>query len=270
MKIKIQVQHLLHYLNQFAPPSLAEDWDNVGLQLGSLDDEIRGILVSLDVTEAVLEEARKLKANLIITHHPLFFKAIKNLDNAKSVSRLAKTALKQEINILSFHTNLDSTLQGLNDGLAEKLKIKNLQPLVASRDPKFPQAGLGRIGKIPKIEFKKFLSHVSDSLNIKNFRYVGDKDTAISSVAVMTGSGGDYFHEAKKKGADVLVTGDIKYHAALDALSEGICLVDIGHFASEIGMISLLMNQVRNFLKAQKILLPVYKASCQKDPFEFF
>ncbi|MBF0491696.1 MAG: Nif3-like dinuclear metal center hexameric protein [Deltaproteobacteria bacterium] len=270
MKIKTQIQHLLTYLNQFAPPSLAEDWDNIGLQLGSLEDEIRGILIALDVTESVLEEAKRLKTNVLITHHPLFFKAIKSLDDSKSVQRLAKMAIKQDLNILSFHTNLDATLQGLNDLLAERLKLKFIHPFIPSRDPKIPYAGLGRIGNIQKMNFNHFLTHVSQSLHLKHFRYVGDLRASISTVAVMTGSGGDFFWEAKRKKADVLVTGDVKYHSALDSLAEEICLVDIGHFAGEIGMTTLMGAQIRNFLKKQKVLVPVFETKCQRDPFEFF
>lgn len=266
----IDVKQVLDFLNRFAPPSLAEDWDNVGLQLGSLDAEVKGILVALDVTEAVLEEARKLKANLLITHHPLIFKPFKNLDDSKVSQRLAKKAIQYDIHILSFHTNLDSTRQGLNDHLAEKLKLQQVAPMIPSKDPKYPQAGMGRIGLLPPLSFSDFLDHLSLSLQLKYFRFVGHPQTPISTVAVVTGSGGDYFAEAKAKGADVLVTGDIKYHAALDATAEGICMVDIGHFPGEIGMTSLVMNQIRLFLKEQKVLIPVYKVSCQRDPFGFY
>jgi len=267
MTNQILVKDLLHFLNQFAPPSLAEDWDNIGLQIGSLKAKVRGVLVALDVTEAVLRELKQAKANVLITHHPLF------LDSSKistTVRTLKHLAYQNKIHILSFHTNLDSTHQGLNDLLAHQLELKSLKPLIPSRNKKYPLAGLGRLGKIPQKSFKKFLNHVCGALALQDFRFVGPLNKKVQTVAVMTGSGGDFFREAKKKGADVLVTGDVKYHQALDALAEGIALVDIGHFAGEIGMVHLLAHKIRIWAQEKQLSLKVYETQVQKDPFEFY
>ena len=170
---------------------------------------------------------------------------------------------------MSAHTNLDSAPHGLNDLLAEKLKLKFVHPLIAAKEDKTHQAGLGRVGRLPKLLFSEFLDFLSFQLKLKQFRYVGDLNKLISTVAVMSGSGGDFYHHAKLKKADVLVSGDVKYHAALDALGEGICLVDIGHFAGEFGMVSLIANQIRQFLKKQRVFIPVTETLVQQDPFSF-
>ena len=266
----LTIQDVNQFLSKFAPPSLAEDWDNVGLQVGNLEDKLTGTLVSLDVTENVLWEAVEHDSNLLITHHPLFFRPIQCLDDAKGPTRLARLATQMGINILSFHTNLDSTRQGLNDLLAKKLKVQALKPLIPSLDKQMPQAGLGRIGKVSKTRLGNFTQTIARQLKIKNLRYVGDPKHPIQKVAVLTGSGGGYFLEAKQAGADVLVTGDVKYHHALDALGEGITLIDIGHYAGEIGMVPLVAGKVRNFLKGRKSKLKVFETQAQYDPIQHF
>jgi dinuclear metal center YbgI/SA1388 family protein len=270
LKRNIAIRDVNDFLNRFAPPSLAEDWDNIGLQVGSLKPKVNGILVSLDVTEAVLWEASSHDCNLLITHHPLILRPIPNLDDSTMVQRCAQLAVQMEVNILSFHTNLDSTQEGLNDLLATQLKLKNLKPLFPTRDPHQPKAGLGRIGKLPKTTVKKFLPQISKLLQLKKFRFVGDPDHPIQRVAVLTGSGGGYFREAKNAGADLFITGDVKYHQALEALEEGIPVVDIGHFAGEFGMVSLVAQKLRQWAKKRKFSFSILETVEQADPFQFW
>ena len=260
---KITVRDIFNYLNQWAPASLAEEWDPVGLQVGSLKSEVKGVLVSLDVTFDVLKEAKKKKCNLLITHHPLMGKK-----EAGSIpARLAQKSKREKINILSFHTNLDSTEEGLNDLLASTLKLKKIKALIPSRDKKRPRAGLGRIGEIPPMSFRKFLSQTSRLLVLKNFRFVGALQKKIRRVAVMTGSGAGFCREALKQKADVLVTGDVTYHTALDALTEGIALVDIGHFAGEIGMMSAVVDRLKTDFHSS---IKIWESRVQSDPFQFW
>jgi GTP cyclohydrolase I len=262
------VQDVDNFLSKFAPPKLAEEWDKIGLQVGSLHDPVRGISVSLDVTEAVLWEAVEHDTNLLITHHPLFMRPIVCLDEANPPTQLARLATRMDINILAFHTNLDACREGLNDLLAKNLKLKGLKPLLPSRDPRLGNAGLGRIGHVQKIRLKELLKTIGKKLSLKNLRYVGDLHHPIERIAVMTGSGGGFFHEAKRAGADLLVTGDVKYHHALDALAEGIALIDIGHYAGEIGMVSLIAKKLRPW--AKKYSVKVFETLVSADPFQFW
>jgi len=268
MTKKLRVRDAYEFLDAWAPASLAEDWDHVGLQLGSLKCELEGVLVALDVTERVLEEAKKKRCNLLITHHPLAFQDARKLPSASLPARLARQASRQGLSILSFHTNLDSTEQGLNDLLAQNLKLEGIRPLV--KIPGAKKAGMGRLGCLRERTLRSFLSHVARCTGLAQFRYVGELSKPISQVAVVTGSGAGFFGEAKRKGADVLVTGDVKYHAALDALAEGIALVDIGHFAGEIGMTGLVAARLRGWLKGLQGRIPVHETRAQSDPLRFW
>lgn len=266
----LRVSELHAYLAKFAPPNLAEDWDNVGLQVGSLSDKISHVLVSLDVTEAVLWEAVEHDANLLVTHHPLFMQAIQCLDDSTVSTRLARLATQMDVNVLSFHTNLDSTHRGLNDLLAKALSLKSTKPLMPSLQKNLPKAGLGRLGKIPKTTLGSLMKTLGGKLSLKAMRYVGDLKQPIQTVAVLTGSGGGYFREAKLAGADVLITGDVKYHHALDSLSEGIALIDIGHFAGEIGMVELVAKKLRAWIRNKKAKIKIFETQAQSDPIQLW
>lgn len=264
------LKHLQDFLFELAPAHLAEKWDNVGLQTGNLNTPIQAILVALDVTEATLKEAERLKANALITHHPLIFKPIQRIDDSTLSLRILRQAIEKKIQVLSFHTNLDSAQQGLNDLLAKQLSIKNLKPLISAAPPGPASLGLGRIGQIRKSSLSQLVETIGKQLQLKHLRWVGDPKQPIQTAAVMTGSGGSFFREAQALGADVLITGDVKYHDALDALDEGIALIDIGHFAGEIGMVALVAGQLRAWLKKKKSKIRVFETKVQKDLFEIW
>ncbi|HKY62309.1 MAG TPA: Nif3-like dinuclear metal center hexameric protein [bacterium] len=270
MKKLVSLHEIQAYLERLAPPTLAEDWDPVGLQVGSRSEEIHGLLVALDATEAALWEAVEHDCNLLVTHHPLFFKALKRLDDSTPASRVARLAAQTGVSILSFHTNLDAADRGLNEDLARKLGLRGLRPLLASRDRRHPKAGLGRLGSVTPTKLKSWLPKAAQALGLANLRYVGDPNHPLRRIAVMTGSGGGFFAEAKAAGADLLVTGDVKYHHALDALAEGIALVDVGHFAGEIGMVPLLARELRTWARRKKHKLPVFESQSGADPFQFW
>ncbi|MCP5468154.1 MAG: Nif3-like dinuclear metal center hexameric protein [Deltaproteobacteria bacterium] len=270
-KASIKIQEVYDFLCQFAPPQLAESWDNIGLQVGNLDDEVNTILVSLDVTEEVLWEAVDHEAQVIITHHPLFFKPIQCLDDSQVSTRLARLASNMDITILSFHTNLDATQNGLNDLLAEQLKLKNCTPLLASQNSQKSKTGLGRVGQLSKkVTLQNLLENISSQLKIKNIRFAGSLFHEVKKVAVMTGSGAGFFNEALTAGADVLVTGDLKYHQALDAISQSISIIDIGHFAGEIGMVSLVTEKLKAWAKKQNHALQIFGTQVQSDPIQYW
>jgi len=270
VKAKPALREIENFLDRIAPPTLAEDWDPVGLQVGNRAEEIHGVLVALDVTEAALWEAVEHDCNLLVTHHPLFFKALTRLDDSTPAARYARLAAQMDVSILSFHTNLDAADRGLNQDLAKKLKLRSVRPLLPSRDRRHPKAGLGRIGSVAPTKLKHWLPKAAKALGLKNLRYVGDPLHPLRRIAVMTGSGGAYFSAAKAAGADLLVTGDVKYHDALDALGDGIAMVDIGHFSGEIGMLPLLAHELRSWAKRKKYQLPIFESRSGADPFQFW
>lgn len=270
VKNKLELRDIEEFLNRLAPPSLAEEWDPVGLQVGNRSEEIHGLLVALDVTEAALWEAVEHDCNLLVTHHPLFFKPLKRLDDSTPATRYARLAAQMGVSILSFHTNLDAANRGLNDDLARKLGLRGIKALIEPRDRRHPKAGLGRIGTVAPTKLKSWIPKAAKALGLEHLRYVGDPEHRLRRIAVMTGSGGGYFSEAKSAGADLLVTGDVKYHDALDAVAEGIALVDIGHFAGEIGMVPLLARELKAWVKRKRHKLVVFESRSGSDPFHFW
>lgn len=263
------VAQVLDFLNILAPPPLAESWDNVGLQLGHPEEEVSGILVALDVTEAVLWEAVQHKANLILTHHPLFFRPISSLDDSTVAQRLIRLGAQMAVNIACFHTNLDSAAEGLNQNLAKSLGLKNIRPLLPH--PQYPGAGMGRLGQTPKpTQLFQLLNKIGELFQKNCIPYVGDPHRPIRKVAVVTGSGGAYFQEAHRAQADVLVTGDVKYHHALDATAEGIALIDLGHFSGEIAMVEWMAQKLIHWLKKKSYPVDVWQTQAQTDPIRFW
>ncbi|MCK5822334.1 MAG: Nif3-like dinuclear metal center hexameric protein, partial [Bacteroidales bacterium] len=212
---------------------IQEDFDNSGLVTGELNQEITGALVCLDVTDAVLDEAIDAGIQLIISHHPLIFKGIKNLVPAGMVNRILVKAIRNQIAIYSAHTNLDKVTPGVSSALADQIGLQNQQILVPD-DRLGATIGMGIVGDMPSpMDEGDFLEMIKDRLSLKCIRYTNFLGKAISRVAVCGGSGSDFLQQAKDSGAEVFITGDFKYHQFFDA-DQQILIADIGHFESEV------------------------------------
>ena len=361
-------------LEELAPKHYAEEWDNVGLQVGSPSNEAKRILLALDLTEEVVREAEENHAELIITHHPLLMKGLKNINLDMMPGRIIARLVKNDITVYSAHTNLDSVNGGVNCVLAEKLELEDIQVLHITgsqqyaklvvfipkghqdqvrdalsnagagwignysdctfqgigtgtfrpRDGSNPyigqhgeveqveeirletivpmeriddvikamtmahpyeevaydiyplknrgtSRGLGRIGFLPQaLPFSDFIKKVKQSLGLGIVKFGGMQNKSINSVAVCGGSGGELWPLALSKGADVLVSGDIKYHTAQDMTGAGLCFVDAGHFHSEIPVIEKLQSYLNNRFAAGNIDAEIMISKLQKDPFMYF
>lgn len=228
----ITVKDIATAIEDYAPKRLQESYDNTGLQVGNPDMPVSAVLLCLDVTEEILEEARRRQCNMIVSHHPLLFSGLKQITGSTPTQRIVINALKHNIAIYAAHTNLDSTFEGVSYEIAHTLKMTNLQPLCPNADD--PRTGLGIIGDIsptPKIEF---LRNVKDVLNIANLRYSAQSPhIVVRRLAICGGSGASLIKEALANEADALLTGDLKYH---DYTSFGyaLLLADIGHYESEL------------------------------------
>jgi len=228
-------------LDVIAPWQLAEEWDNVGMLVESPVKVVESILVALEPSWDVLEETVDRNACCLITHHPLFFDLPRKLSEANLSAKKTAFIIKNEINYYSFHTNFDSALGGANDILAGLLRLESTRPikprLLAEEkkrncDILEARNGLGRIGNLASTPLEKLSSHLSDMLNVNSIRIIG-KMRDVSRAAVCTGSGGDMWEKSLEMGADVLITGDVKYHQAQEAKENGLSIVDVGHFQSE-------------------------------------
>lgn len=225
-------------VNQIAAFSAAESWDNPGLLIGSKKMRVRGALLALDVTDAVLAEARLLDANLIITHHPVIFPSIKNIDAESLIYRL----IVERISVISAHTNLDTAAGGVNDALAETLGLQNIRPLESAENP-----GFGRIGELPQaLSPDVFAAFVKERLHAGGVRYTAGRE--ISAAAVCGGSGAALWRDALQQGAQALVTSEVKHHMLLESHRAGFTLIDAGHYATEAVAIEPFARQLSRLL----------------------
>ena len=223
------VQTIYDKLCAVAPLELQMGFDNSGFLFGRTAAEVRKVILSLDVTSKVIEEAISEDAQLIISHHPVIFSALKNVTDEKLL-RLAEN----KIAVISMHTNLDIARGGVNDVL--------LALLGAQGDEVLDEDGCGRIGVLPEsMELSAFLSFCKERLQTKGIRYF-DAGREVNKIAVMGGAGGDYVRLAFERGCDTYVTSDIKYNRFLEAEELGINLIDADHFCTENPVIPVLRD----------------------------
>ena len=369
----MKLQTLTGFLDELAPRHLAEDWDNIGLQVGDPQIEVRRVLVALDCTGSVVEEALTSGTNIIITHHPLIFRALKNLRLDTAPGNILAKLIKNDIAVFAAHTNLDSATGGVNTILAQKLGLlepailspgheeklykivvfvprghedqvreamgragagwignysdcffmlpgigtfkagegtdpfigeigrlekveeyrletivpaPKLRQVIAAMNKAHPyeevaydlvplanegtKAGLGRVGNLPTVlELGALAGKVKQALNLQQLRLVGDPARAVQKIAVCGGSGASLIRAAVAKGADVLVTGDLKYHEAQEALELGLAVIDAGHFATENIVIQTVVEFLQTKIAKTKENIPVLAAQTTFDPFKF-
>ena len=368
-----RIHDLIGLIHKLYAPELAEDWDNVGLQVGDPGRPLDRVMVALDPGLEALEAARDAGAQALVTHHPLLFKPVKRLTPDDAVGKVLWTAVRDDVAIISAHTNLDCAVDGLNSWLAEKMGVEQAIPLqtvagdylklvvfvpvghedavadalfsagggqigaydqcsfrsrgegtfrpgpgtqpcigtVGQREqteevrletiiPKrkllrvlekmqkthpyeevaydllplqnqVPGAGLGRIGKLAQqTTLGEFAARVKESLGCDHLRLIGADQMPVRKVALCGGSGAFLLQTAHRQGADVLVTGDVKYHEARQAEELGMALIDAGHFATE----QLMVEQVTQSLQAAArqlnwgVAFEAYTG--EKDPFRFY
>lgn len=368
-----KVSDILGITNKIAPSHFAESWDNVGLQLGDPVRQVSRLMVALDPGAPAVEAAIEAGCQLLITHHPFIFTPLKKISSTDETGRLAIAALKNDLAIISLHTNYDIAEGGVNDLLAERLELQGTLPLrvtgaeefvkialfvprgfeekllaalsgsiaaignyrdcsfqgegvgrftplpgaqpfvgevgVAHREnesrveflvarerltaavaalkaahpyeePAFDiypvlnrgaARGLGRIGTLPELSSAgEFASRVKERLGAPGVRLVGEAGRRVRKVAICGGSGASLLHEAHRKGADLLVTGDVKYHEAREAEALGMALVDAGHFATEHPMVAGLARTLRLALEGKRFETEVVEYQEERDPFTFW
>lgn len=227
----VELNKILDFINKIAPFSLAEDYDNVGLLVGNKNKEINKVLITLDADENVLQEACDKKCDLVISHHPLIFSPLKRITDDSSISRTVVSLIKNDIALISAHTNFDSVKSGLCDLFFDKIaNIKNKKALTGDEEN-----GSGRIAElVEESTLSDILQKVKAEFNLHTVRYVGDKESAIKKVAVCNGGGADFIYDAAFCGADLYITGDVKYHHARFAYENGMSLIEVPHYNAEI------------------------------------
>lgn len=362
---------IIQLFEQFSPKSFAMEGDKIGLQIGRLNKKIERIMIALDVLENVIDEAIEKNVQLIIAHHPIIYRPLKNVLTDTPQGRIVEKLLKHDIAVYAAHTNLDVAKGGVNDLLAAALELQDPEVLVPTYDTKLKKIvvfvpashadeirkvlgsagagfignyshcsfsangtgrflpgentnpfigqvgqieeveevrietiipepllkkaitamikahpyeevaydvyptenhgevlGLGRIGKVSEMTLGEFAEKVKTALDVEKVRVVGDLDTRVKKVAVLGGDGNKYFMNAKYKGADVYVTGDIYYHTAHDAMMQGLNMIDPGHNVEKV-MKKGLTVILQQMCKDSGYEVEIFPSEINTDPFRF-
>lgn len=241
--MRITVKDIARTIEDFAPVGLQEPYDNAGLQVGDPAMTVSAVLLCLDVTEDILREAIDRHCNLIVSHHPLLFKGLKAVTGDTATQRIVIEAIKRGIAIYSAHTNLDSTWEGVSHEMAHRLDLRGLKVLEPKADN--PCTGLGVVGDVDPTPKLEFLRRIKDAFDARWLRYSSQSpQLVVRRAAVCGGSGASLIPDAIAAGADIIVTGDIKYH---DFTQYGldIIIADLGHFESELCSKDLLSRIIR-------------------------
>lgn len=237
----MEIRELIDKLCKKYPLDLQEERDNSGLQIGNLNNKLKGVLISLDLEDEGIDWAlENSNCNLILTHHPYLFRPTNSIDFSDPFYKRLEKIVKNDITVFAMHTNLDIAFDGLNDNLCEILEIKNPKVLECGKE-----IGLGRFGDIEPMRVDKFATIVKEKLKANKLISYGNLDKKIEKVAVCGGSGSSLFDDAIKQGCDLMVTGDVSYHMAMDYSNRGLIIVDSGHFASENHIIYKLEKVIR-------------------------
>lgn len=276
-KKRVRVEDVAGLLDDIAPAHLSEEWDNCGLQVGSTQWEVRKIRVALDPLMTVIEDAGRSDVDMIITHHPLIFKALKRIDLDSLEGKVIAAAIGHRMAIYTAHTNLDSAAGGINDVLAQKIGLGNLRPIIIPKDGSNSEeasgetamVGIGRIGELSKpVTVRQWIGDIKRCFGIQHVKAAGDIDRIVHCAAVCSGSGGSLMDTFLSSEADVFVTGDLRYHDARAVEDAGRAFIDIGHFASEHIILDALTAKLTAAVQKAGWDVKIEACMIEKDPFE--
>ena len=257
----MRCSEIITRLELLSPPSFAEDWDNVGLLVGRMDQEISSVYVALDATDKVIEEAVQNGADMIITHHPLIFSGLKSITEEAFIGRRVRKMIGEDICYYAMHTNFD--VLGMADAATEELHLANSQVLHTTFEDDISKEGFGRYGKLPReMTLGECAEYVKRKFSLEHVMVYGDLRTVVNIAAICPGYGKDFMDDAIKVGADVYVTGDVSHHMGIDAIAQGVCVIDAGHYGIE----KIFIPYMKDFLKKQMPGIKVFTEEV-KNPF---
>ncbi len=241
------VDEVVAVLELYFPLSLQEGWDNSGLQISKQDNIIKGVLLSLDVGMKTIIEAKDNNCDLVIAHHPLLFKSTKKIYSNVYPYNVIQEAIKNNICVYAFHTNLDIAKNGLNDRLCKMLKLQNIH-IIENTPPL-------RIGELEKeIPLDKAIEYIKNTLGVNRLKYTDYGKKTVKKIAVCSGSCADMVYDIKEQ-FDLFLTGDLKHHTAFYAKESGINIVDATHFYTEICSKYILADILSEKLKNVEIVI---------------
>lgn len=265
LQLMMECREVLNYLEEFAPLQTAESWDNVGLLLGSRDVPVSRIMTCLTLTPDVADEAIRRQISLIVTHHPLLFRAVQKITTDTAEGTMLLKLIEHQVSVYSPHTAFDNALAGINQQWCERLGLQDVQPLrpyekISSENS---SAGSGRQGTLPRpISLSEFIEQLKQLMQIPRIQFVGEGQQMISRVAVACGAAGEYLGDAHRSGCDLFITGETRFHGCLEARALGTALILVGHYQSE----RFACEQLAENLKGKFPQLSVHASEVESDP----
>ena len=236
----MRVRDIINVIEEFAPSSIQEGWDNSGLCIGSPDDEVTSILLALDCTPELIDEAVECGADMIVTHHPLIFSGLKKISSDDLVGRAVIKAIKNGISIYAAHTNADKVLSGVSGAMGRRLGLENVSILADEGDG----TGLGVVGTLPQpLTSRQALELVKERFGLKVVKSSKPVEGPVTKVAMCGGSGASLIKAAQKAGAQLYISGDISYHNFFT--QNDFMIMDIGHYESEIDIVEILFSLIK-------------------------
>ena len=217
------------------PKRYAMDWDNVGLLAGRSDKEVRKIFIALDATDEVIEEAIRQRTDMLITHHPMIFRAMKKVNDGDFIGRRLLKLIQNDISYYAMHTNYD--VMGMADLAGEVLQMESpevLEVTSVGAGEQVIEEGIGRVSDLARpMTLRECCEFVKERFSLPNVKVFGDPDMQVHRLGVFPGSGKSAISVSLQKGVDVLVTGDIDHHEGIDAVAQGMAVIDAGHYGVE-------------------------------------
>lgn len=251
---------IVEIANRLFPFDIAEPWDNCGIQIGDPTRRVNSIAFSLDATPQTVKFAAASSCELLVTHHPVLLEPFRNIVADSLFGRTLLDAARMGVDILSLHTNLDAAAGGLNDQLTDKLGLENVTTSVSAQ--------CARVGRLPVATTVFGLARkIAKDLEISHVRVISEKDSEVRTLFLAAGSGMSYLGEALRQHADVMVTGDVRYHAAREALEMGMPVIDAGHYGLEKGAVELLSAAFEAEFARLGLAITCINCRLEKEPF---
>lgn len=250
----MKCREIIEQLNLLAPEAMACSWDNPGLLAGRLEKEVKKIYLALDATDQVVSEAVAAGADMLITHHPLIFKAIKKVNDSDFIGRRLVALLQADISYYAMHTNFDSAPGCMADMAAQKLGLQDGEVLEVAGEMDGKIYGIGKIGQLKEaMGLKDLAKLVREQFGLETVTVYGDLEDGrrLLRCAVSPGSGGSMIDISLEKGAEVLITGDIGHHEGIDSLARGMAVIDAGHYGLEYGFVEFMEEYLHKTWKGE-------------------
>ncbi len=252
---------IIEKLEALSPTAYAEEWDNIGLLAGRRDKEVETIYIALDATDEVIADAAACRADMLLTHHPLIFKKLGRIDAEDFIGRRIYRLIRNDISYYAMHTNFD--VMGMADAAADELSLADRRVLSVTFEDDISKEGCGRVGRLARrMSVSDCAQLVKERFRVPNVRVFGEPGDIVETAAVMPGSGGDYIKDALAAGADVMITGDVSHHEGIDAVAQGLAIIDAGHYGIE----KLFIGYMEEYLKRELPRVRICKADI-REPF---